>query len=74
MRVAVFGEMGTRRMRFRAYTLWYDPSWEGCCLHEISESRIESAVPVGAMGRGRGSIAKKLAIAEHREKCVAERK
>jgi hypothetical protein len=55
--VAVFQHDGKRGPRFNAYTSLYNPQWPGCCLHH--------EVP-GVDSRD----AKKLAIAEHRERCM----
>lgn len=49
-----FGE--DRPHRFNAYTLWYNPEWQGCCEHNVEAIN--------------GSEAKKLAIAEHKETCL----
>lgn len=32
-RVAVFYDTSPRR--WSAYTLWYNPAWEGCCIHAV---------------------------------------
>ena len=36
-----------------AYTRWFNPTWEGCCLHRV--------------GAENGTAAKKIAIAHHRD-------
>jgi hypothetical protein len=41
---------------YRAYTTWYNPQWPGCCEHEVEAVN--------------GTEAKKLAIQEHKERCV----
>lgn len=48
-RVGVFADGGAR---FRAYTVWFDETWKGCCVHVVSAVN--------------GTQAKKLAIEEHR--------
>ena len=53
MIVAVFEHMGTRKVRFIAYTTWYNPEWEGCCLHGVKS----------------GPHAKAAAIEQHRSVC-----
>ena len=58
-RVYVFTHPGKRKPRYLAYTMWVNPSWPGACLHLMSEVN--------------GTVAKKLAIAEHKETCVSQR-
>jgi hypothetical protein len=41
---------------FNAYTVWYNPSWKGCCEHTVEAVN--------------GTEAKKLAIQEHKERCL----
>lgn len=53
--MAVFEHQGKRKMKFTAYTVWYNPSWEGCCMHNINEIS--------------GKIAKAAAIEEHIRVC-----
>lgn len=36
-----------------AYTMWFNPTWAGCCLHRV--------------GAESGTAAKKIAISNHRE-------
>lgn len=56
IKVGVF-PFDERNTRFNAYTLWYNPNWKGCCEHDVLALN--------------GSQAKKAAIAEHKEMCVA---
>lgn len=55
-KVGVFTRQGKRKKLFSAYTLWYDPEWKGCCEHIVEAKN--------------GTEAKKLAIKEHKEKCL----
>ena len=59
MEVAVFGYPGKKpgTVRCFAYTRIYNPQWKGCCLHQIDTTN--------------GAEAKRLAIVEHRMKCLA---
>jgi hypothetical protein len=43
---------------YRAYTTWYSPQWPGCCEHEVEAVN--------------GTEAKKLAIREHKERCIRQ--
>lgn len=52
--VAVFVERGKRVWKFHAYTLWYNPAWDGCNIIHV-EAR-------------NGTEAKKLAIARIKAK------
>lgn len=45
--------------RYRAYTCWYKADWGGCCEHLIPVEQRKDA--------------RKLAIAEHKERCVLEK-
>lgn len=47
---------GRRKPLITAYTLWYNPAWHGCCVHEV-------LAPSGAN-------AKRIAIKQHRERCM----
>lgn len=58
--VAVFEHPGRRKTRLYAYTQWYSPEWEGCCMHHVHATS--------------GAEAKKVAMAEHRAKCMGGRK
>lgn len=59
--VAVFEHaQAMRATRLTAYTRDYSPSWPGICLHRDIEAV-------------NGNAAKKAAMAEHREKCMAAR-
>ena len=53
-KVGVFEEQ--RSIAIRAYTMWFNPKWDGCCLHRVQAEN--------------GTAAKKLAIAEHRATCM----
>jgi hypothetical protein len=53
-KVGVFTDADGRHPR--AYTLWYNPEWDGCCEHIVRASS--------------GAEAKKLAIRDHRASCV----
>jgi hypothetical protein len=55
IKVGVF-PFDERNTRFSAYTTWYNPQWKGCCEHKVEALN--------------GTEAKKLAIAEHKERCV----
>lgn len=57
-RVGVFPFQGKKKMRFNAYTLWYNADWEGCCEHEVLAAT--------------GTEAKKKAIEEHKNNCLLE--
>lgn len=56
--VAVFEHPGNTRAKLMAYTRDYNTEWPGCCLHLVE---------------GIGAEAKRLAMAEHREKCMGGR-
>lgn len=47
---------GPTKTRFNAYTLWYNPAWDGCCEHTVRAKN--------------GTEAKKLAITVHKVQCV----
>lgn len=47
-----------RLPRVHAYTIWFNPSWEGCCMHEVDACN--------------GTEAKKIAIADHKARCLKE--
>ncbi len=53
--VGVFREERKRSPLYRAYTIWFSPDWKGCCVHTVEASR--------------GTLAKHIAIAEHKAKC-----
>lgn len=56
MKIGVFPYAGKTKVRYMAYTTWYDPNWRGCCEHYVQ--------------RGiNGTAAKKLAIADHISNC-----
>lgn len=57
-KVGVFTEQGTRKMKYSAYSLWYNPNWAGCCEHTVYAKN--------------GTDAKKLAIAQHKDLCGRE--
>jgi hypothetical protein len=59
-RVRVFkvGVFPCRKASFTAYTTWYNPSWSECCEHTVEAVN--------------GTAAKKIAIQEHRERCIKE--
>ena len=54
--VAVFEHLGKRKILLTAYTLWYNPSWEGCCLHTVDSDN--------------GKEAKRQAMDEHFCRCM----
>ena len=56
-RVGVFEHPRRRGITLMAYTMYFNPDWDGCCLHSVSAVN--------------GAAAKKLATAEHRERCMA---
>lgn len=56
IKVGVFPFSETKPHRFNAYTLTYNPQWEGCCEHTVEAKN--------------GTEAKKLAIKEHKERCL----
>ena len=56
-RVGVFRMEGKRKPRYNAYTVWFNESWPGCCVHYIGREV------------GSGTAAKKRAIEEHKMKC-----
>ena len=57
IRVAVFThDRPGRKPMITAYTYWYNPSWEGCCLHEVTAEN--------------GTQAKRMAIADHKARCL----
>lgn len=58
VKVGVF-PVGKSGKRFAAYTLWYNPEWEGCCEHVVE-------VPQRRM-------AKTEAIEEHKRYCVGKK-
>lgn len=51
-RVGVFERQGRRKVRLDAYTTWFSPSWDGCCIHTVKAVN--------------GTRAKQIAMAEHR--------
>jgi hypothetical protein len=55
--VGVFEHPKKRSVMLMAYTRDYNPQWSGCCLHEVEAPN--------------GSEAKRIAMAEHRERCMA---
>lgn len=57
-KVGVFPYRGKKKIRYTAYTVWYDPNWRGCCEHQMLDGIS-------------GKAAKKLAIQDHVEKCAA---
>lgn len=56
MKVGVFTHEGKTHARYIAYVRDYNPSWVGCCEHEIDAQN--------------GAEAKDKAIKEHKEECV----
>lgn len=55
--VGVFAEnQPGRKPKYSAYTTWYNPEWDGCCLHRV----------IAATGKE----AKKIAIIKHKEDCM----
>lgn len=54
IKVGVFPPSGDSHV-YMAYTRWYNPQWPGCCEHEVEAVN--------------GTIAKKIAIKEHKERC-----
>jgi hypothetical protein len=55
--VGVFTEFRDgRKPLISAYTTWFNPEWEGCCVHGI---RANS-----------GAEAKKMAIEDHKKRCL----
>lgn len=58
IKVGVFPFRETSTTRFNAYTTWYNPEWKGCCEHTVSAVN--------------GTEAKKLAIQEHKERCLPD--
>lgn len=62
IKVAVFpieGRSGEKASHYTAYTLWFDASWRGICLHDVTAAS--------------GAAAKKLAIADHVVRCRVAR-
>jgi hypothetical protein len=57
MKVGVFPYRGKIKVRYMAYTVWYDPRWRGCCEHHVLNVNRTAA--------------KKLAIQQHIERCAA---
>lgn len=55
-KVGVFPHQGKTKMRYMAYTTWYNPAWEGCCEHVVNADT--------------GNAAKKIAIQEHKANCI----
>lgn len=55
--VGVFGHArdGGKKTRYLAYTMWFNPSWAGCCIHRVRAANSKEA--------------KAMAIAEHKKKC-----
>lgn len=60
-RVRVFkvGVFPMKRRSFTAYTRDYNSSWDGCCEHKVEAPN--------------GTLAKKLAIQEHKDRCQKQR-
>lgn len=56
-KVGVFEHPRKKSIQLAAYTRYYNPSWEGCCEHEIVASS--------------GSDAKRIAMQDHRRVCMA---
>lgn len=54
-KVGVFPRDSKRVRRYTAYTVWYNPQWDGCCEHIVFA--------------GNGTEAKAAAIEEHKSKC-----
>lgn len=46
------------RVRLEAYTVWYSPSWDGCCQHEVTARN--------------GTEAKANAMTAHRDQCMSK--
>jgi len=59
IKVGVFEHQRKRSVQLAAYTLYYSPTWEGCCEHVVSAAN--------------GTAAKTQALREHRETCMANR-
>jgi hypothetical protein len=57
VKVGVFPPDADTRF-YRAYTRWYNPQWKGCCEHTVEAVN--------------GTAAKKLAIEEHKERCLPD--
>lgn len=60
-RVGVFEHEGKRGPKLTAYLRDFNPQWDGCCVHRISFSEVAS-----------GAQAKRLAMQQHREVCMAQ--
>jgi len=50
------GVFPLKRSQFIAYTMWYSPTWTGCCEHTVEAIN--------------GKEAKKIAINEHKNNCL----
>ncbi len=58
--VAVAEFPGKKKTRLLAYTQWYSPDSKSVCMHHVHAST--------------GAEAKRMAMAEHRAKCMGGRK
>lgn len=45
-----------RKPLITAYTTWFNAAWENCCLHDVDAKN--------------GTEAKKIAISDHKAKCL----
>lgn len=41
--VGVFVSQGKRRLRYTAYTTWFDPSWDGCRMVQVKAASGKEA-------------------------------
>jgi hypothetical protein len=57
--VGVFEHPRKRSVMLMAYTRYFNPSWEGCCVHKVLADN--------------GDQAKAIAIGSHRELCMVKK-
>ena len=58
VKVGIFEAPRKRSVSLRAYTIWYNPKWAGCCEHQVVVTRRRDA--------------KIAAMAEHRARCMVK--
>lgn len=59
-KVGIFEHQRKRSISLVAYTNWYNGAWRGCCEHAVTVSQRREA--------------KAVALAEHRARCMGNRK
>ncbi len=54
------GVFDTDGKKIRSYTTWFNPTWEGCCLHRVMADNVKQA--------------RAIAVSGHRALCIPRRK